>query len=280
MALGKGLGALISNNSKPKFESTPEAANGDRIWHIPVTAISPSQQQPRQNFGPLELEDLMNSIKEHGVLQPLLVTEKPDGGYELVAGERRWRASQMAGLATVPAIIKKMENQQRLEVGLIENIQRENLTPIEEAFAYQRLMEEFGLTQQQVSEKVGKSRSAIANFVRLLNLPEEVKAALADKRINMGQARALLSLDTPAKQLDMLSSMLGQRITVREAERTVSRQTANKSHRDPNIAYLEDQLRTALGTKVTITKKGERGTVVIDFYSEEELNRLMKKMNN
>jgi ParB family chromosome partitioning protein len=280
MALGKGLGALISNSPKQKLEANSDVNNQERIWHIPVTAISPSQQQPRQNFGQLELEDLMNSIKEHGVLQPLLVTEKPDGGYELVAGERRWRAAQMAGLVTVPAIIKKMENQERLEVGLIENIQRENLNPIEEAFAYQRLMDEFGLTQQQVSEKVGKSRSAIANFVRLLHLPEEVKAALADKRINMGQARALLSLDTSAKQLDMLSSMLGQRITVREIERNVSRQTANKTHRDPNIAYLEDGLRAALGTKVTITKKGERGTIVVDFYSTEELNRLIQKLEN
>lgn len=280
MALGKGLGALISNSPKQKLEANSDVSNQERIWHIPVTAISPSQQQPRQNFGQLELEDLMNSIKEHGVLQPLLVTEKPDGGYELVAGERRWRAAQMAGLVTVPAIIKKMENQERLEVGLIENIQRENLNPIEEAFAYQRLMDEFGLTQQQVSEKVGKSRSAIANFVRLLHLPEEVKAALADKRINMGQARALLSLDTSAKQLDMLSSMLGQRITVREIERNVSRQTTNKTHRDPNIAYLEDGLRAALGTKVTITKKGERGTIVVDFYSTEELNRLIQKLEN
>lgn len=277
MALGKGLGALISNNPKSKFESTSDA-NQERIWHIPVSAITPSQHQPRQNFGPVELEDLMNSIKEHGILQPLIVTEKPDGGYELVAGERRWRAAQMAGLATVPAIIKKFADQQRLEVALIENIQRENLSPIEEAFAYQRLMEEFNLTQQQVSEKVGKSRSAIANFVRLLNLPEPVKAALAEKRISMGQARALLSLDTPAKQLDMLSSMLGQRITVRELERTVSKQNP-KSHRDPNIVYLEDGLRTTLGTKVSISKKGGKGTVTINFYSEEEFDRLMKKLN-
>lgn len=280
MALGKGLGALISGGQKPKFESGSDTSNQERIWHIPVSAITPGAQQPRQNFNPVDLEDLANSIKEHGVLQPLLVTEKSDGGYELVAGERRWRASQMVGLATVPALIKKLANQERLEVALIENIQRENLSPIEEAFAYQRLMEEFNLTQQQVSEKVGKSRSAVANFVRLLGLPEEVKAALAEKRINMGQARALLSLDTAAKQLDMLSSMLGQRITVREVERTVSKQTTHKSHRDPNITYLEDQLRTALGTKVTITKKGERGSIIIDFYSDEECNRLMKKLNS
>jgi ParB family chromosome partitioning protein len=275
MALGKGLGALISNNPKQK-DSGFDTGNQDRVWYIPVTSIKPSQHQPRQNFNPVDLEELSSSIKEHGVLQPLLVIERPDGGYELVAGERRWRASQMAGLATVPALIKKFENQQRMEVALIENIQRENLSPIEEAFAYQRLMEEFNLTQQEVSEKVGKSRSAVANFIRLLSLPEEVKAALAEKRISMGQARALLSLDTPAKQIDMLSSMLGQRITVRELEREVGKQTVNKNHKDPNLSYIEDQLRTALGTKVSVHKKGGKGTIVIDFYSEEELGRMIK----
>ena len=220
------------------------------------------------------------SIKEHGILQPLLVTERLDGGYELVAGERRWRAAQMVGLATVPALIKKFADQQKLEVALIENIQRENLNPLEEAFAYQRLMEEFSLTQQDVAEKVGKSRPAIANAIRLLGLPEEVKTALVDKRINTGQARALLSLEDPAKQLDMLSSMLGQRITVRELERAVGKQNPKKGHRDPNLNYLEDQLRTALGTKVTLTKKGERGTIVIDYYSQEELSNLIKKITD
>lgn len=279
MALGKGLGALISSSPKQKLEANSDVGNQERIWHIPVTSIVASSQQPRQNFNTIDLEELSNSIKEHGILQPLLVTERTDGGYELVAGERRWRAAQMAGLATVPAMIKKLADQQRMEIALIENIQRENLSPIEEAFAYQRLMEEFNLTQQQVSEKVGKSRSAVANFIRLLQLPEEVKAALADKRISMGQARALLSLDTPAKQIDMLSSMLGQRITVRELEREVSKQSSGKSHRDPNLSYLEDQLRATLGTKVSITKKGEKGSIIIDFYSAEEFNRLLKTIN-
>ena len=139
-------------------------------------------------------------------------------------------------------------------------------------------MEEFGLTQQEGWEKVGKSRPAVANAIRLLSLPEEIKAALVDKRINMGQARALLSLDDKAKQLDMLYSMLGQRITVRELERTVGKQNPQKSHRDPNLNYLEDQLRTALGTKVTLTQKGQRGTIVIDYYSQEELSNLIKKI--
>jgi ParB family chromosome partitioning protein len=280
MALGKGLGALIAGAPKQYRTETPGSTDGqERIWHIPVNAISPGANQPRKNFTTPELEDLANSIKEHGILQPLLVTERTDGGYELIAGERRWRASQMVGLATVPAVIKKLADRQKLEVALIENIQRENLTPIEEAFAYQRLMEEFSLTQEQVAAKVGKSRPAVANTIRLLSLPAEVQAALTDKRINMSQARALLSLPDQKQQLDMLSSMLGQRITVRELERTVSKQNPHKSHRDPNLSYLEDQLRTSLGTKVAITKKGERGTIVIDFYSEEELKRLIKSIS-
>lgn len=276
MALGKGLGALISGAPKQYKSEVQNMGDGqERIWHIPVTAIAPGANQPRKNFTIPELDDLASSIKEHGILQPLLVTESVDGGYELIAGERRWRAAQLAGLATVPAIIKKLADRQKLEVALIENIQRENLTPIEEAFAYQRLIEEFSLTQQEVAEKVGKSRPAVANTIRLLSLPAEVQAALTDKRINMSQARALLSLENQKQQLDMLSSMLGQRITVRELERNVSKQNPQKSHRDPNLTYLEDQLRAALGTKVSITKKGERGTVLIDFYSGEELNKLI-----
>ncbi len=278
MALGRGLNALISGGSKFKNEPAADLGGADRVWHIPVSSITPNTHQPRKNFSAPELEDLASSIKEHGILQPLLVTERADGGYELVAGERRWRAAQMAGLATVPALIKKMADRQKLEVALIENIQRESLNPIEEAFAYQRLMEEFSLTQQGVAEKVGKSRPAVANTIRLLSLPEEIKVALIDKRINMGQARALLSLEDSAKQLDMLSSMMGQRITVRELERAVGKQNPQKSHRDPNLNYLEDQLRAALGTKATITQKGKRGTIVIDYYSQEELSNLIKKM--
>jgi len=271
------LSALISGGSKQN-NTASEQAGQDKIWHIPVSSIVPNTHQPRKNFSAPELEDLAASIKEHGILQPLIVTERADGGYELVAGERRWRAAQMAGLATAPTLIKKLADRQKLEVALIENIQRENLNPIEEAFAYQRLMEEFSLTQQDVADKVGKSRPAIANTIRLLSLPEEVKTALVDKRINTGQARALLSLDDSAKQLDMLSSMLGQRITVRELERAVGKQNPQKSHRDPNLNYLEDQLRAALGTKATIMQKGKRGTIVIDYYSQEELTNLIKKI--
>lgn len=271
------MSALISGGSKQHKELAGEQAKQDRIWHIPTSSIYPGASQPRKNFSAPELEDLAASIKEHGILQPLIVTERSDGGYELVAGERRWRAAQMAGAATVPALVKKLANSQKLEVALIENIQRENLNPIEEAFAYQRLIDEFGLTQQEVAEKVGKSRPVVANTIRLLGLPEPIKEALVDKRINMGQARALLSLEDESKQLDMLSSMLGQRITVRELERNISKESKN-SRRDPNLTYLEDKLRAALGTKVRIAQKGSKGTVAIEYYSQEELSRLIEKI--
>ena len=270
------MGALIAGG--PKQNSSSDNEMQDKIWNIPVSAIAPNTHQPRKDFNPQDLEDLAASIKEHGILQPLLVTEKTDGGYELVAGERRLRAAKLLNLAVVPAVIKKMADKQKLEVAIIENVQRENLNPIEEAFAYQRLMEEFDMTQQDVAEKVGKSRPAVGNTIRLLELPEEVKAALAEKRINTGQARALLGLDDRTKQLDMLSSMLGQRITVRDLEKNVSKQTGGPKRRDPNLAYLEDKLRNTLGTKVTVTQKGERGTIVIDYYSKDELGRLIKKL--
>ncbi len=283
MSLGRGLGALITPTTKNN-NYTPSSTEAEgKIWFIPINKITPDPKQPRKNFKPEELDQLASSIKEHGVLQPLLVVEKTDGGYSLVAGERRLRASQLAGLTTVPVLIKQWADQQKLEVSLIENIQRENLNPLEEAFAYKRLIEEFNLTQQQVSERVGKSRSAIANAVRLLDLPDQVQVALVEGKINSGQARALLSLATSHEQLNMLSSMLGEKMTVRDLERESNKQKVLSNRpirKDPNILYLEDKLRAELGTKVNISQKGLRGTIVIDYYSEDDLKRLVKKLLN
>jgi ParB family chromosome partitioning protein len=281
MSLGRGLGALISPSTS--FRKTPivsDKFDGQRIWNIPVSEVHPNPDQPRRHFDQEALDELSDSIKKHGVLQPLIVSEKTDGGYELIAGERRWRASKQAGLATVPVVVKELADQEKVEIALIENIQREDLNPIEEAFAYKRLMEEFDLTQQEVSEKVGKSRPAVANMVRLLDLPEEAKSALVDGKINTGQARALLSLETTEKQLAMLSSMMGQKITVRELEREVNKQRIDKSslRRDPNLTYLEDKLRSALGTKVGISQKGDKGIVTISYFSKEELAKIIKKI--
>lgn len=281
MSLGRGLGALITPTTSLRKQISAESKlDNQRIWHIPVSEVYPDPQQPRRTFNQEELSELADSIKKHGVLQPLIVSEKVSGGYELIAGERRWRASKMAGLATVPVVVKELADQEKLEISLIENIQRADLNPIEEAFAYKRLIDEFNLTQQEVADKVGKSRPAVANMVRLLDLPAEAQEALVSGKINTGQARALLSLESVDKQLAMLSSMVGQKITVRELEREVNKQRIDKSslRRDPNLTYLEDKLRAVLGTKVAISQKGERGTVTISYFSKEELAKIIKKI--
>lgn len=281
MSLGRGLGALITptknQSSSQELRAQPEA----KIWDVLLTEIRPMVNQPRKQFAVEELQELAESIKEHGVLQPLLVSEQTDGKYEIMAGERRYRAAKLAGLSTVPVIVKPLPSQQlKLEIALIENIQRADLNPLEEAFAYKRLMEEFGLTQEEVARKVGKARPTVANTVRLLDLPNAVQTALIEGKIKMSQARTLLALENEAQQVEMLQSMLGQKITVRELEKQVNTAQIDKTHqrRDPNIVYLENQLRTKLGAKVSISQKGEKGTIVVNYYSKEELADLVKKI--
>jgi len=285
MSLGRGLGALISptTSTRQKKSYATGASDGivaqSKIWTVPVSEITPNAKQPRKHFDAEALAELSQSIKEHGILQPILLAEKRDGGYELIAGERRWRAAKIAGLATVPAIVKQLPEQAKLEISLIENIQRADLNPIEEAFAYKRLIDEFGLTQQAVADKVSKSRPAVANMVRLLELPDQAQKALIEKKINSGQARAMLSLKNEKEQLEALSSMLGQKITVRELEHKARQsKPASFSRRDPNLAYVEQKLRASLGTKVSVTQKGEQGTIGISYYSKEELVRVVKKI--
>src|SRR3989339_2075456 len=186
MPLGKGLNSPIPPTKSRRIfhRETGDSRDQEKVWQIPLSEIVPNAEQPRRTFSHAELEDLIASIKKHGVLQPITVVEKTDGGYELIAGERRLRASQMAGLATVPALVRTATRQQKLELALIENIQRQDLNPVEEAFAYKRLMEEFHLTQQEVADQVGKSRPAVANIIRLLDLPEEIQRALMDGKIS------------------------------------------------------------------------------------------------
>lgn len=279
MSIGRGLGALITSSSpkKKQFE-TGSAENPDRIWQVPVSEVQPDPEQPRRQFKPEELQELADSITEHGVLQPILVSELANGGYQIIAGERRWRASQLAGKATVPVIVKKVANLERLEVALIENVQRQDLNAIEEGFAYKRLIEEFGLTQEQVAAKVGKSRPAVANMVRLLGLPEEVQNALITGKISTGQARALLTLTDTKQQLEMLNSMLGEKITVRDLEKTVRGKAPLAGRKDPNLLYLEEQLREALGTKVSVTGRGEQGAITINYFSKDELKDIITKI--
>jgi len=282
MALGRGLGALITSTGKssPTIKKE-EVQNEGQIWYIPITKISPNPDQPRKRFVVEELQELAESIKQYGIIQPLIVAEKKDGGYELIAGERRLRAAQIAGLPTVPAVIRQFIEKEKLEIALIENIQRSNLDPIEEAFAFKRLIEEFGLSQQEVANRMGKSRPAISNTIRLLDLPVQAQTALIEGKINTGQARAILSLEKNEERLGLLASLLGQKISVRELERSVAikKMDSGISRRDPNLIYLENKLREKFGTKVMITKKGDSGTIVLSYYSAEELKNLIDKLS-
>lgn len=303
MALGRGLQSIIpssggsrpasaqphtpppmpptqqssSNASAPRYEAP--TASGDKIWHIPVGDIVANPQQPRRIFNEEELVELTSSIKEHGVLQPLIVTEKRDGTFELIAGERRLRASRRAGLATVPALVRTTTEHEKLELAIIENVQRVDLSPIDEAFSYKRLYDEFGLTMDQVATRVGKSRPHVSNMIRLLDLPEEAMDALGQGKITMGKARALLSLATEAEQISVLHSMLGEGMTTRQVEAAVQQKTnRGPKPKAADVQYLESELRSVLGTKVTIAKHGEKGTIVIDFYSNEELENLVARL--
>ncbi len=284
MPLGRGLNSLIPQQKNRKTRQ--KGASGEdlknRIWHIPITEIDPNPEQPRKDFSHDELEELVLSIKRHGILQPITVTEKSDGGYELIAGERRLRASEIAGLSTIPAIVRGANRQQKLELALIENIQRQDLNPIEEAFAYKRLLDEFNMSQQDLVEQVGKKRSTIANMVRLLDLPDQIQKALIDGKISVGKAKVLLSLKNEKEQMAVFSNIVGQRMTVRDLEQVVARKGPKSRkgsvRRDPNIIAQEDLLEDSLGTKVHIKKRGEKGTIVINFYSNEEFKRLMQEL--
>lgn len=283
MALGKGLGSLIpASKIQTKDIARAGVPKGQGIWNIPITEIMPNSEQPRKNFSHQDLEDLVLSIKKYGLLQPITVTERDDGGYELIAGERRLRASQIAGQATIPAIVRTATRQEKLELALIENIQRQNLNPIEEAFAFKRLTEEFKLTQQEVADNVGKSRPVIANTIRLLGLPEEIQKSLIDGKISAGKARALLSLSDPREQMKVFISMIGAGKTVRDVEKEVAlrgpQSRKGSVRRDPNILAQEKLLEERLGTKVQIHLRGERGNIEIQFFSREELKRLMQEL--
>jgi len=289
--LGRGLGALIPQRS-PSPESSPEPTGAEPtvvrhagdlvVRQIPVDRIDPNPHQPRTHFDHGALEDLVSSIKEHGILQPLVVTETPDGRYELIVGERRLRAAKIADFDTVPAIVRSATEQQKMELALIENVQRADLNPIEEAYAYLRLQEEFGLTQDQVGERVGKSRPQVANTIRLLQLPDDIKHALAEQRISASNARTLLSLPTEEERMRMFDSLLKGNFTVRQTEARVPHRRGRRAiETDPNLAALENRLRDALGTKVKITRdaRGE-GEVRIQYYDDEDLNAIANKITS
>lgn len=286
--LGRGLGALIPQRnaaqppiSPPSYEPEQRPANfsGTSVHDLPIDLIDPNPHQPRGHFDHNDLEDLVGSIKEHGIIQPLVVTIKSDGRYELIAGERRLRASKIAGLETVPAIVRSATEQQKMELAIIENVQRADLNPLEEAKAYLRLQDEFNLTQDQVGERVGKSRPQVANTIRLLQLPVEVQNALVEKKISASNARTLLSLPTESERMEMFRAMLEGNFTVRQTEARVPHSRRKLQVTDPNLTMLENQLRDALGTKVTVKKDfhGE-GEVRIRFFNEEDLQGIVRKI--
>ena len=275
LALGRGLDSLIPSiaprENKPK-----------KYMLCDIGLIRPNRYQPRRHFAEENLADLSRSIREQGIIQPLLV-RPVDTGYELVAGERRLRAAGMAGLEQVPVVIKELTDDRMLEMSIVENIQREDLNPMEEAEAYQRLMTEFSLTQAKVAERVGKSRSAVANFLRLLQLPQSIRASIMDNTLSMGHARALLGADTPARQKAAWRTVVSRGLSVRETEDLIKRMKTEKKKTDPpdpspeDIYFMDlaDRLSLHFGTKVRIKKQGRKGRMEIQFFSKENLDRLL-----
>lgn len=275
--LGLGLAALIEEDIEEKI--IEQHASG--VSEIDINLVEPNPDQPRKHFEEQPLKELSDSIKQYGIIQPLIVVKK-DKLYEIIAGERRWRAAKFAGLKTVPVIIKDFSLEEILEVSLIENIQRENLNSIEEALAYKRLINEFKLTQEEISIKVSKSRSAVANTLRLLNLDERVQEYIIEELLSSGHARALLSLSDQEVQYELAQEIISKKLNVRDTEKLVKNYGKAKPIKAPAIddlapvyRELETRLKESLGTKVKINKKkNNMGTIEIDYYSEEELDRI------
>lgn len=261
--------------------STPAPVNGLLALHVPIEKILRNPHQPRLHFDHSEMDELIASIREHGILQPIVVTHRKDGMYELIAGERRLRASTIAGLKQIPAIVREASEQQKLELAMIENIQRQDLNPIEEGKAYIRLMDEFNLTQDEIGHKMGKSRPQIANTIRLLQLPQEIQQALVDRKVSMSQARTLLSLPTDRERLEAFQKFMASPTTVREAEESISdRLGRRRAVRDPNVMGAENQLREAFRCKVDIKRKPTgQGEIRFRFFSDEEFQTLMSELS-
>jgi ParB family chromosome partitioning protein len=282
--MGRGLAAILSV-SKPAEEG---AEAPPELRELPVELIRPNPAQPRKRFDDEALQGLAGSLAERGVVQPILVRPIAGGTYEIVAGERRWRAAQKAGLQRVPVVVRDVADgdKQLLELALIENLQREGLNPIDEALAYQRLADEFSLTQEQIAAAVGKDRSSVANFMRLLKLPEEVRADLASGALSTGHARALLALPDAAAQRHGAREAISRHLSVRETEALVKKLSSPKPRAtaatapgpasDVHTRAAEDRMRFALGTKVRINRRGSGGRVEIEFASEDELNRIFE----
>lgn len=290
--LGKGLDSLIPDNKSIKSvtpdksaEAKKEAEEKAGVQMMKINEVEPNRDQPRKNFDEDALLELSDSIKQFGVLQPLLVRKRKDY-YEIIAGERRWRAAKIAGVKEVPVIVKEYTDQEILEIGLIENIQRENLNPIEEAIAFKRLLEEFNLKQDEVAERVSKSRTAVTNSMRLLKLSDKVQQMIIDDMISTGHARALLAIDDPELQYTLANKIFDEKLSVRETEKLVKEIKNPKKPKEKKVMEnafiyqdLEEKMKGVFGTKVSIASKGKgKGKIEIEYYSDDELEHLFDMM--
>ncbi len=286
--LGKGLDSLIPDavgEAKIKKEVNETSTDKGPETIVKITMVEPNREQPRKNFDEDALQELADSIKQFGLLQPILVQDRNDH-YEIIAGERRWRAAKLAGLKEVPVIIRNYSEQEIVEISLIENIQREDLNPIEEAQAYKRLLTEFNLKQDEVAERVSKSRAAVTNSIRLLKLCDEVQQMVIDEMITTGHARALLAIDNPEEQYAIAQRIFDEKLSVRDVEKlmkSMSKPSKPKKVSDKTMQAIyqdiEEKLKQKLSTKVTVTSKGDgAGKLEIEFYSHEDLDRLMDMM--
>ncbi len=287
--LGKGLDSIIPENKEVKISSVTkqeeDATEEGKVVLIRLTKIERDKEQPRKNFTEDELNELADSIKKHGVFQPLIV-QKKDDYYEIVTGERRWRAAKIAGLKEVPCIIRSFTAQEKAEIQLIENLQRQDLNPIEEAMAYRRLLTEFNLKQDELAERIGKNRTTITNTMRLLNLSEDVRNMIIDEKLTPGHARPLLAIEDSELQYQIAQQVFDEKLSVRETEKLVNSLVKPKKEKKPTpealqLIYrkLEDQMRDSIGTKVVINPKNEkRGKIEIEYFSQSELEEIVNKI--
>lgn len=288
-ALGKGLDALISEETAATV-TAPALAKTQETANLPITHLKPNPRQPRHTFSEESLKELATSLKQKGVLQPILVTSLPDGNYEIIAGERRWRAAQLAGMSDVPVIVKSATEAERFEMALIENIQREDLNPIDQAQGFVRLAEEFKLTQEDIAQMIGKDRAVVANTIRLLNLPPEMREALVQGKISAGHGRALVALDDPAAQADLFNRIVNEQLTVRTVENAVRehKQVSVRGHvrgaketKSPEVKALEEDLQRTLARKVELQTTGptaQKGWLKLEFYSLDDLDHLLAQL--
>ncbi|MEI7682956.1 MAG: ParB/RepB/Spo0J family partition protein [Candidatus Saccharibacteria bacterium] len=278
--LGRGFGALIPENFDPSLLTDEQ----DRIQKLLITDIKPGKQQPRTEFDDKTLQELANSIKQHGILQPLIVRNQ-NGTYYIVAGERRWRAAQKAGLSHVPAIVRSLQELEELEMALVENVQREDLSPLDQAMSIHRLLNQFNLAQDQIAKRLGKANSTVGNMVRLLNLPADAQEALRDSRITEGHARAILAIKEPAKQTELLQLIIANKWTVRQAEQFVvaTRKGAQTEGAHKHLAKTTpatEKLGKRIGAPVSIRRTAKGGKLEIAFKSNSELEKLIKKLGS